>query len=121
VDEAYVEAVLRRVEQVPPGRVTTYGELADAVGRGGPRLAGRVMSQYGAAVPWWRVVRADGSAPDFLRRSAARHWRAEGTPLLERRDGTTRVDLRRAAVHLAAAAESGSGPVPGADPPDPCG
>ena len=112
MDDAYVEAVLRRVEQVPPGRVTTYGELADAVGRGGPRLAGRVMSQYGAAVPWWRVVRADGSTPDFLQSSAARHWRAEGTPLLERPDGTPRVDLRRAAVHLAAAAEPAPGPVP---------
>jgi alkylated DNA nucleotide flippase Atl1 len=107
VDDAYVEAVLLRVEQVPPGRVTTYGDLADAVGRGGPRLAGRVMSQYGAAVPWWRVVRADGSTPDFLRDSAARHWRAEGTPLLERPDGSTRVDMRRAVVHLAVDPDAG--------------
>jgi len=101
VDDAYVEAVLHRVEQVPAGRVTTYGELADAVGAGGPRLVGRVMSQHGAGVPWWRVVRADGSAPGFLVDSAARHWRAEGTPLVERPDGRVCVDLRRAAAdHL---------------------
>ena len=60
MDEEFVEAVLRLVEQVPPGRVTTYGALADAVGRGGPRLVGRVMSLHGGGVPWWRVVRADG-------------------------------------------------------------
>ncbi|CAA9323109.1 MAG: hypothetical protein AVDCRST_MAG48-2751, partial [uncultured Friedmanniella sp.] len=35
--EAYVEAVLRLVEQVPAGRVTTYGDLDEAVGHGGPR------------------------------------------------------------------------------------
>jgi alkylated DNA nucleotide flippase Atl1 len=99
VDEGYVEAVLGLVEQVPPGRATTYGSLADAVGVGGPRLVGRVMSQYGASVPWWRVVRADGSTQHFLVAKAARHWRAEGTPLRERPDGTVRVDLSRAAHH----------------------
>jgi alkylated DNA nucleotide flippase Atl1 len=40
VDEDYVEAVLALVEQVPPGRVTTYGALAEAVGSGGPRQVG---------------------------------------------------------------------------------
>jgi alkylated DNA nucleotide flippase Atl1 len=96
VDDAYVEAVLNLVEQVPPGRATTYGALADAIGVGGPRLVGRVMSQYGAGVPWWRVVRADGSTQDFLVADAARHWRAEATPLRERSDGTVRIDLSRA-------------------------
>ena len=96
MDEAYVEAVLDLVEQVPPGRATTYGALADAIGVGGPRLIGRVMSQYGAGVPWWRVVRADGSTQDFLVASAAKHWRAEAMPLRERPDGTVRIDLSRA-------------------------
>ena len=99
MDEGYVEAVLSLVERVPPGRVTTYGAVADAVGVGGPRLVGRVMSQHGAGVPWWRVVRADGSTQDFLVASAARHWRAEGTPLRQRSDGSVRVDLSRAAHH----------------------
>src|SRR6185503_19228081 len=38
--ERYVEAVLSLVEQVPKGRVTTYGVIADAVGSGGPRQVG---------------------------------------------------------------------------------
>ena len=42
VDEAYVEAVLSAVEQIPPGRVASYGDLAELVGTGGPRLVGAV-------------------------------------------------------------------------------
>ncbi len=79
--EAYVEAVLRLVEQVPDGRVTTYGELAEAVGRGGPRQVGRVLATWGASVPWWRVVRADGSPARGHEEEARRRLEAEGTPL----------------------------------------
>ena len=77
----YVEAVLALVEQVPPGRVTTYGALADEVRFGGPRRVGRVMSQFGGPVPWWRVVRADGSLPPSHEENARPHYLDEGTPL----------------------------------------
>ena len=79
--EAYVEAVLRLVEQIPPGRVATYGQLADAVGQGGPRQVGRVMATWGAAVPWWRVVRADGSPARGHEQEALHRLAAEGTAL----------------------------------------
>ena len=79
--EEYVEAVLSVVEQVPPGRVTTYGAIAAAVGRGGPRQVGRVMATYGGPVPWWRVVRADGTLPLCHSGEALSHHRAEGTAL----------------------------------------
>ncbi len=79
--DAYVEAVLSLVERIPEGRATTYGVLADAVGRGGPRQIGRVMAMYGAPVPWWRVVRADGSLPTSHQREALAHYREEGTVL----------------------------------------
>ena len=79
--EAVVEAVLRLVEQVPAGRVTTYGELAEAVGRGGPRQVGHVLATWGASVPWWRVVRADGSPARGHEEEARRLLEAEGTPL----------------------------------------
>lgn len=79
--EEYVEAVLACVESVPPGRVTTYGAIADAVGRFGPRRVGNVMSEHGGGVPWWRVVRADGSPPPCHGGTATEHHRAEGTPL----------------------------------------
>ena len=90
VDEAYVEAVLSAVEQIPPGRVASYGDLAELVGRGGPRLVGRVMSTQDAGVPWWRVVRADGRPARGLEDAALAHLRDEGVAL--RGD---RVDMRR--------------------------
>ena len=91
--EDYGEAVLSLFEAVPPGRVTTYGALADAVGSRGPRSVGRVMSTYGGSVPWWRVVRADGSLPPSHDEEARAHYLDEGTPF--RSSG--RVDMRRAA------------------------
>ena len=90
--EDLVEAVLEVVEQIPPGRVTTYGAIAGALGRGGPRQVGSVLAWHGAAVPWWRVVRADGSLPPSHDATALACYRAEGTPL--RASG--RVDLTRA-------------------------
>ncbi len=79
--EEYVERVLAIVEKVPWGRVTTYGAIADEVGSGGPRGVGRVMSQYGGPVPWWRVVRADGSLPPSHGDEARSAYLEEGTPL----------------------------------------
>jgi alkylated DNA nucleotide flippase Atl1 len=93
--ERYVEAVLSMIEQIPPGRATTYSLLAEAVGRGGPRQVGRVLATYGAAVPWWRVVRADGTLPERHRSTALPHYREEATPLLGSlaRSERLRVDL----------------------------
>ena len=64
MDEGYIELVLSTVEQIPPGQVASYGDIAELVGVGGPRLVGRVMSLQGSGVPWWRVVagRAGGHA-----------------------------------------------------------
>lgn len=79
--EAYVEAVLRTVEAVPAGQVTTYGDVAEALGRGGPRQVGTVLARFGSTVCWWRVVRADGRPASGHEDEALRRLRAEGTPL----------------------------------------
>ena len=76
-----MEAVLTLVERVPAGRVTTYGAIADRLSAGGPRRVGSVLSQYGGPVPWWRVVRADGSLPPSHGDEARQAYLAEGTPL----------------------------------------
>ncbi len=52
-----VETIFSRIRRVPPGYVTTYGDLSP----GAPRHAGRVLSQMPGDLPWWRVVRSDGS------------------------------------------------------------
>jgi len=80
VNEDFVEAVLSLVETIPPGKVLTYGTIAAIVGRGGPRGVGGVMARDGHGVPWWRVVRADGTLPSHLMIEAQQHWYAEGTP-----------------------------------------
>jgi methylated-DNA-protein-cysteine methyltransferase-like protein len=50
--------VLARIRRIPEGYVTTYGDLSP----GAPRFAGQVLSGcHDPAVPWHRVVRADGS------------------------------------------------------------
>lgn len=95
-DEEYIEGVLGIVEQVPEGFATTYGLIAEVLqetlGRGGPRTVAAVMAADGPAVPWWRVVRSDGSLPQALSDRARQEYLAEGTPL--RPSGV--VDLRKA-------------------------
>ncbi|MEE1750773.1 methylated-DNA-protein-cysteine methyltransferase [Streptomyces sp. SID4936] len=96
----YAERVLDVAELIPPGRVMTYGDVAEWLGEGGPRQVGRVMSLYGAAVPWWRVVRADGALLPGHELRALDHYRAESTPLREASRGAEghlpRLDMKRA-------------------------
>ncbi|GAA3033101.1 hypothetical protein GCM10020229_50690 [Kitasatospora albolonga] len=93
--EAYVESVLALTERIPPGRVMTYGDVAEYLGRGGPRQVGRVMALYGAGVPWWRVIRADGRPLPGHEHRALPEYRVEGTPL-KLVGGEPRVDLKKA-------------------------
>lgn len=63
----FAQRVHEYVRQVPPGRVTTYGDVAWAVGS--PRAAravGRVMTNIDPddSTPCHRVVRSDGSVAD---------------------------------------------------------
>ena len=50
------------------------------------------MASHGAGMPWWRVVRADGSLPPSHQDEARQSYLEEGTPL--RPSGS--VDLGRA-------------------------
>ena len=89
---AYAEAVLEVVELVPPGCVTTYGDVAQAVGSGGPRAVGGAMARWGGGAPWWRVLRADGTPPPHKAEEALALLADEGVPLLP----GGRADLARA-------------------------
>jgi methylated-DNA-protein-cysteine methyltransferase-like protein len=84
VDEVLVERVLRAVEQIPRGRVASYGDVAALVGIG-PRQVGNVMRLYGSDVPWWRVVSRDGDLGGDLLDRARPHWADEG--ILVKRNG----------------------------------
>ena len=97
---AYAERVLDVAERIPPGRVMTYGDVAEWLEEGGPRQVGHVMALYGGAVPWWRVVRADGGLLPGHELRALEHYRAEGTPLRPApraaKGHIPRLDMRRA-------------------------
>lgn len=99
----YVEAVLAVVDMVPAGSAVSYGDVAELLGAGGPRQVGAVMSHYGSAVPWWRVLRAGGRAPAGHEGLALRHYLEEETALrgdfagyLRTGEGSWRVDLAAA-------------------------
>ncbi|MEV5612049.1 MGMT family protein [Streptomyces sp. NPDC052225] len=97
---AYAERVLEVAELIPPGRVMSYGDVAEWLEEGGPRQVGRVMALYGGAVPWWRVVRADGALLPGHELRALGHYREESTPLRDASraaDGhLPRLDMKRA-------------------------
>jgi alkylated DNA nucleotide flippase Atl1 len=80
--DEYVEAVLRLVERIPPGRVMAYGAIAewlfDEFGRGSARRVGTIMAQYGATVPWHRVVSGGGRLPPGHETAARARLEAEG-------------------------------------------
>ena len=55
--------VYKQLCKVPKGKVTTYGELAKAVGlKNGQRAIGRIMNKnpYPGIVPCHRVIKSDG-------------------------------------------------------------
>jgi methylated-DNA-protein-cysteine methyltransferase related protein len=80
--EEYVEAVLSLVERIPPGRVMSYGAIAEALadrsGRASPRRVGTIMAQYGGPVPWHRVVTGGGRLPPGHEREARARLMEEG-------------------------------------------
>jgi len=58
------EKVYKKLLQVPKGKVTTYGELAKAVGlQNGQRAIGKIMNKnpYPVIIPCHRVVRSNGT------------------------------------------------------------
>ena len=61
--EAFAEAVLSVVEDIPAGRVMSYGQVAATLGSRSARGVGRIMALHGSDVAWWRVVQASGFPP----------------------------------------------------------
>ncbi len=92
----FASQVLDVVDSIPPGRVMSYGDVAEYLGAGpGPRQVGRVLAVYGGAVAWWRVIHSDGTPAPGHDSRALEHYLAEGTPLRSARP-PVRVDMRRA-------------------------
>ena len=65
-ENALPQRILACVAAIPPGRVMTYGDVAEFVGSRAPRMVGRVLAMDDGSVPWHRVLRADGTCADHL-------------------------------------------------------
>ena len=84
--DTFEDAVHRVVAAVPAGQVVTYGEVAAEAGRpGAARAVGRVMAGSDGALPWWRVVAADGRLVPGHEAEHRRRLAAEGVETDERR------------------------------------
>jgi len=63
------EKVYRKLMEVPKGRVTTYAELAKAVGiKNGQRVIGRMMNKnpYPLIIPCHRVILSSGKVGGYV-------------------------------------------------------
>lgn len=69
LSEPLIYEILSAVEEIPAGRVATYGQIAALIGREkNSRLVGRVLSmaEYYGSYPCHRVVNAAGrTAPSW--------------------------------------------------------
>ena len=62
------QKVYKKLLEVPKGKVTTYGDLANAVGlTNGQRAIGKIMNKnpYPAIVPCHRVIKSDGKVGGY--------------------------------------------------------
>jgi alkylated DNA nucleotide flippase Atl1 len=90
----FAERVLDLVATIPPGRVLTYGDVAERLGSRAPRAVGTALARFGGGVPWWRVVRSGGFVAPGHEVSATERLRAEGVQVVPGANGP-RVDLDR--------------------------
>ncbi|MBM6623285.1 MGMT family protein [Micrococcaceae bacterium RIT802] len=90
----YAEAVHRVAGRIPAGSVLTYGDIAELLGSGGPRQVGAAMSRSPGPLPWWRVLRANGTLPADLQQRALPHWAEEQIPMLRGRVRVTQARWR---------------------------
>ena len=64
----FAEKVYALVKRVPKGKVTTYRDIAHALGTGAYRGVGQALKRnpYSPSVPCHRVVASDGSVGGFF-------------------------------------------------------
>lgn len=83
--------MLEVVAAIPPGRVTSYGEVAARAGSRSPRLAGFVLANLADEdTPWHRVLRSNGTPAPQLAAEQLTRLRAEGVLAVR-----GRVDMHR--------------------------
>lgn len=80
---------------IPRGTVMTYGDIAFATGLH-PRQVGRIVGSISESIPWWRIIRADGTPASCHEGTAPALLAQEQVPFRG-----NRVDLRELRRRLA--------------------
>jgi alkylated DNA nucleotide flippase Atl1 len=78
ITDDQVEAVRALVAAIPAGRVSTYGDIAEAAGLSSPRIVGWIMRTDSSDLPWHRVITASGRPAAHLTTRQLELLRAEG-------------------------------------------
>jgi methylated-DNA-protein-cysteine methyltransferase-like protein len=77
----WVRAIETVVRSIPPGHTLSYAKVALLAGK--PGAARAVAQALGRCIdiPWWRVVRSDGTLAEAVAARQAAHLRAEGVAM----------------------------------------
>ncbi|MDQ6743433.1 MAG: MGMT family protein [Candidatus Dormibacteraeota bacterium] len=77
--------ILALIACIPPGRLMTYGDVAEHLGLGSPRQVGRALADVRGGVPWHRVVHSDGTMAERVRDRQRQLLLSEGVGVRGRR------------------------------------
>ena len=80
-DNEFTEAVIRVLQTLEPGEVTTYGDVATEAGYPGAARAVGNLLRTTPGLPWWRVVNAAGRLAPRSEQEQAQRLRAEGVTI----------------------------------------
>src|SRR5258705_5618433 len=78
VTDEQAELVRSLVAAIPPGKVSTYGDIASVAGLSSPRIVGWIMRTDSTDLPWHRVITASGRPARHLTTRQLELLRAEG-------------------------------------------
>ena len=75
----FADAVRTVIAALPPGETFSYGWVADEAGHPGrARAVGALLAEGGDGLPWWRVMRSDGTFAAHIAREQSVRLREEG-------------------------------------------
>ena len=75
---SFEDEVRAVIKAIPAGRVSSYGEVAEDAGYpGAARAVGNLLAGS-EGLPWWRVIRSDGSLAERHRTEQTQRLRTEG-------------------------------------------
>jgi methylated-DNA-protein-cysteine methyltransferase-like protein len=78
----FTNSVIAVIDAIPPGTVTTYGEIAAEAGYPGAARAVGNLLRVTPGLPWWRVIAASGRLVPGNEADHAQRLRAEGVPVV---------------------------------------